>query len=164
MNSPENTGDKNFATSPERERSLATNNNNETATQLADVRPQIDSPIRVLIPLSVNAPHRAERLNRDQYIRANAFSPSAFAVMKAMVQPANASGKKFLPQANRLEADQDAQLQTAIRDYTVLAFSSRRAGKREVEASAYVSIAVIQDNQGNYQQVRKGLLSAYSFA
>jgi len=124
----------------------------EAATQLADNKPQIDTPIRVLIPVSVNAPQRADRLSRDQHIRTNAFSPSAFATMKIMVNSSNPDEKTFLPNNNFI-IDQDAQLQTAIRDYTVLAFSSRRAGKKEVEASAYVSIAVILDNQGHFEQV-----------
>ena len=47
---------------------------------------------------------------------------------------------------------QDAHLKTAINDYTVLAFSSKRAGKLEVEASAYIALAVVYDNQGNLKK------------
>lgn len=49
-------------------------------------------------------------------------------------------------------ADQVAQLQTKIQDFTVLAMSSKRAGKRDVEASAHVAIAVLLDNQDLYEQ------------
>ncbi len=47
----------------------------------------------------------------------------------------------------------DAKVKTSIHDYTVLAFSSRRANKPDVEASAYISLAVIYDNIENYKQV-----------
>ena len=43
----------------------------------------------------------------------------------------------------------NAQLKTAISDFTVLAFSSKRSGKKDVEATAYVSLGVIYDNQGD---------------
>lgn len=50
------------------------------ATQLAESRPQLDSPLRVGIP--INAPERAPKAKSDELIRANTFSPQAFAVSK----------------------------------------------------------------------------------
>ena len=51
--------------------------------------------------------------------------------------------------------DHDASTKTAIRDFNVLAFSSKRAGKKDVEANAYVSLGVIYDNQKNYKQANE---------
>eukprot|EP00607_Mallomonas_marina_P008349 CAMPEP_0182424480 /NCGR_PEP_ID=MMETSP1167-20130531/10689_1 /TAXON_ID=2988 /ORGANISM="Mallomonas Sp, Strain CCMP3275" /LENGTH=374 /DNA_ID=CAMNT_0024604325 /DNA_START=219 /DNA_END=1346 /DNA_ORIENTATION=- len=123
----------------------------ETTTQLADVRPQIDAPVRVLIPFNLNAPTRVTRLVRDQYISQNAFSPQAYASMRTVLQTKLVPNLPDPPPLART-TDQVAQLQTSIQDFTVLAFSSRRAGKRDVEASAYVSIGVLLDNQETYDK------------
>jgi tetratricopeptide (TPR) repeat protein len=127
------------------------------ATQLADARPKIDTPLRVQIPLSVNAPSRMDTLSRDLRIKQTAFSPAAFR-NTATIKPVLALGPntKIPPLAATegsavVNMDHDAQIKTAIRDYSVLAFSSKRAGKRDVEAAAYVSLAVIHDNQSNFQ-------------
>eukprot|EP01041_Mallomonas_annulata_P000606 gene606-1170_t len=123
----------------------------ESTTQLADIRPQIDAPTRVLIPFNLNAPQRADRLKNDQYISANAFSPKAYAAMRDVLVPRLVPIKGHVTSIHRT-TEQVAQLNTSIKDYTVLAFSSRRAGKRDVEASAYVSIGVLLDNQEHYDQ------------
>lgn len=129
----------------------------EAATQLADSRPKIDTPLRVQIPLSVNAPSRVDSISRDMRIKQTAFSPAAFK-NTATIKPALALGPntKIPPLtatdgSSIVNMDHDAQIKTAIRDYSVLAFSSKRAGKRDVEAAAYVSLAVIHDNQNNFQ-------------
>jgi tetratricopeptide (TPR) repeat protein len=54
--------------------------------------------------------------------------------------------------------DHDAQIKTSIKDFSVLAFSSKRAGKRDVEAMAYVSLAIIYDNQCNYEAAMENYL------
>jgi hypothetical protein len=134
-----------------------------SATQLADARPKIDRPLRVQIPLALNAPVRAEPVPRDTRIGQVSFSPSAFRTTKEITMPLLATMKPNtklppLPQAadplTTSSMEHDAQIKTAIRDYSVLAFSSKRAGKTDVEASAYVALAVIHDNQGNYAAVR----------
>lgn len=126
---------------------------NQSATQLADTRPQIDSPLRVQIPL--NTPARTLKQTSDDFVRANAFTPFALAQSKLLSENA-ALGKqllslKKLPISSN-NSEQDATIKTSIRDYTMLAFSSRRAGKRDIAATAYVSLAVIYDNQSNYIQ------------
>ena len=130
-------------------------------TQLADSRPQFDAPLRVAIP--VNAPARIAKISHDQHIRTNAFSPAALSMTKKAlpeligIVPSN---RKVLPSLKSstsggggtpiVNMDHDAQIKTAIRDFQMLAFSSKRTGKKDVEASAYVSLGVIYDNQGNY--------------
>lgn len=124
------------------------------ATQLADTRPQLDCPLRVAIP--VNAPNRNARLTKDEFIHNNAFSPDALALAKKSkiimntpveMLPSKSFESKTTPSLN---LDQDAVTKTAIKDFTTLAFSSRRAGKKDVEATAYASLGVIYDNQGNF--------------
>lgn len=123
------------------------------ATQLAESRPQLDSPLRVGIP--INAPERAPKAKSDELIRANTFSPQAFAVSKknqlnlikfgkSLIEESTASGKSTNP-------GHDALAQTSIQDFTVLALSSKRADKKEVEATAYASLGVIYDDQSNYK-------------
>ena len=41
-------------------------------------------------------------------------------------------------------------IKTAISDFAMLAFSSKRSGKKDIEAMAYVSLGVIHDNQNNF--------------
>ncbi len=126
----------------------------ESTTQLADNQPQIDTPIRILLPSGTNAPARVNAQCRDDFIRTNAFSPAAFTVAMT-ANKANLGPNTRLPSLNNSlkGADSDAKIKTAIHDYTVLAFSSHRAGKRDVEGSAYISLAVIHDNLGNLKAV-----------
>ena len=124
------------------------------STQLVDSRPQLDQPLRVVIP--VNAPQRIGKASQDQYIQQNAFSPMALsqtrsALPELMGVSGNKGaspdkGKKSRPQAE----NSDAGIKTAISDFSVLAFSSKRSGKKDIEAMAYVSLGVIFDNQENY--------------
>lgn len=127
-----------------------------SSTQLADSRPQFDTTLRVALP--VNVPQRTGKKSRDDLIRTNAFSPAALAVgKKTLTSLVGNNGKVALtPLAEKSTSiaapnmEQDAQIKTSIRDFSVLAFSSKRAGKKDVEATAYLSLGVIYDNQGNY--------------
>lgn len=49
-----------------------------------------------------------------------------------------------------INMDHDALNKNALKDFQVLAFSSKRAGKKDVEATAYASLGVIHDNQEDY--------------
>lgn len=50
---------------------------------------------------------------------------------------------------------------TSIKDYSILSFSARRAGKRQIEGAAYFSMGILYDNLGKYgkaiEQYRKFL-------
>lgn len=128
-------------------------------TQLADARPKLDCPLRVALP--VNAPERNATSTKDQFICKNAFSPNAISVSKkhhiSLCQ--DYSELKFLdtkdkapkiPTLTPVNMDHDALVKTAIRDFSVLALSSKRAGNKDVEATAYASLGVIHDNQQHY--------------
>ena len=131
-------------------------------TQLADSRPQLDAPLRVSIP--VNAPARVSKVSQDAHIRSNAFSPAALAKTKQILPslvgvnrgssvPSSSSSSSSSPSTSSTSSGGDADnaaIKTAISDFSVLAFSSRRSGKKDVEGTAYVSLGVIYDNQGDY--------------
>jgi tetratricopeptide (TPR) repeat protein len=132
------------------------------STQLADHRPQFDSILRIALP--VNVPQRVPKKSRDELIQMNTFSPAAIQnglyAMNARVKSSIAKGSSIITLDDRImptpldtsgtSMDQDAEILTKIKDLSTLAFSSRRAGKRDVEATAYLSLGVIYDNQKNY--------------
>lgn len=131
----------------------------DVSTQLADTRPKLDKPLRVALP--VNAPERLPNVPKDEFIYNNAFSPNALAQSKKHLFEINKNSKPLEPlvseskpknlAGNKLvNMDHDALVKTAIKDFTVLAFSSKRAGKKDVEATAYASLGVMHDNQGHY--------------
>lgn len=123
------------------------------STQLADAKPQFDVALRVAIP--VNAPARAQRSLRNSLIRINAFSPSAYAASRTFLSAARFADKNEgidiqapADLSNVFNLDNDSNIKTLVKDFTMVAASSRRAGKMDTEASAYVSLGVICDNQG----------------
>mmetsp|Transcript_3419 Transcript_3419/g.5327 ORF Transcript_3419/g.5327 Transcript_3419/m.5327 type:complete len:365 (+) Transcript_3419:54-1148(+) len=129
------------------------------ATQLADTRPKLDCPLRVALP--VNAPERNATVAKDQFIYNNAFCPKALAVSKKHHVALSSTeyndlaflktdGKAPILPRTPVNMDHDALIKTAIRDFTVLALSSKREGNKDVEATAYASLGVIHDNQQNY--------------
>jgi tetratricopeptide (TPR) repeat protein len=136
--------------------------NNNHSTQLADARPQLDTPLRVTIP--VNAPSRILVGSRDDFTHANAYSPAAQQVSSQFrdhiiksysnLNNNEAFDKEFMStnllSSTLINMDHDAQIKTAIRDFYVLALSSKRSGKKDEEATAYASLGVIYDNQSNY--------------
>ncbi len=122
-------------------------------TQLADSRPQLDQPLRINIP--VNAPARKVKQTQDEHIQKNAFSPMALSQTKRALPELLGINKpkdeSKISGTNTAGAGQkEASSKTAIADFSMLAFSSKRSGKKDVEAMAYVSLGVIYDNQGNY--------------
>ena len=124
----------------------------EISTQLADTRPQFDVALRVAIP--VNTPARAQKILRDTLIRMNAFSPGAYAISRHLIDASRSSEddvERILSStesSTSFNLDNDSNIKTCVKDFTMVAASSRRAGKKDVEATAYVSLGVICDNQG----------------
>jgi len=129
----------------------------EMSTQLADSRPKFDTALRVAIP--VNAPPRAVKPSRDALIRTNAFSPASYAVGQKLVDAVatgeEAAVEKVLANSNTHglpEMKDDSVIKNMMKDFTVVAASSKRAGKKDVEAMAYVSLGVTCDNQGKLRE------------
>jgi len=52
-----------------------------------------------------------------------------------------------------VSTDMDALSITAVKDYTMLATTSKRAGKKDVEALAYLSLGLVYENQNKLRQV-----------
>jgi tetratricopeptide (TPR) repeat protein len=143
----------------------------EQATQLADIRPYLDNPLRVSIP--TNVPERKLAASRDKGIYEDAYAPTAIATDinqgKALLKASNTLYRNLvdleqvfdysLPQQSmnlqfrkKISAnEQEANLRNILKDYTVLAYSSKRANKRDVEASAYASLGVVYDNEEEYE-------------
>ena len=139
---------------------------NEGPTQLADRYPQIDAPLRVEPPPSMKAPIRKDAPSRDSHIRRSAFAPAAATIKRDVLQalgavddaatfldPSTKEGKK-LRSLDRAVPDPAARgpFDTAVSNFRHLAFSSRRAGRRETEAQAYFSIGVMHDNEGQFDE------------
>jgi tetratricopeptide (TPR) repeat protein len=114
------------------------------------------------VALPVNAPERNATSSKDLFIYSNAFSPSALAVSKKHhislskgydeLQYLSTEGNVSRVSAAPINMDHDALIKTAIRDFSVLALSSKREGNKDVEATAYASLGVIYDNQQHYTE------------
>lgn len=150
----------------------------EQATQLSDTRPHLDNPLRVALP--VNVPERNLPPSKDIQLRNTAFSPIAQAsglrTGRSLALETNAlsstristsyivpnadnvqqkqatavPSKQLIEPQNAVKMHHDANLKNVLRDYTLLAHSSRRANKKDIEASAYASLGVVLDNQEDY--------------
>ena len=127
----------------------------EVATQLAETRPKFDTALRISIP--VNTPARCAKLSRDAITRINAFSPSSYAVGRQLIHTFNDGGNVDIILSNmndslEVNLENDSTTRNIIKDYTVVAASSKRAGKKDVEATAYVSLGITCDNQGKLKE------------
>lgn len=125
----------------------------EQATQLADTKPKLETSLRVAIP--INVPERNAKPSRDQFIYNTTFSPFAIAQSYRAGNHKDSSGQSTAKCPSELgknivSMDHDALVKTSLKDFGVLAFSSLRAGKKDVEALAYASLGVIHDNQEEY--------------
>ena len=131
------------------------------ATQLDDQKPSIDMPLRV--KATGNVPERAARKGKDEELRLNAFSPYVYVKTKEAIESAieeggdintallnSLSSPKMQPLV--LDRNSDATAGTAIKDATMVASSSKRVGKKDVEADAYLSLGIIHDNQNNLKE------------
>ena len=131
------------------------------ATQLADQKPSIDMPLRMRA--SGNAPERKGRKGKDEELRLNAFSPYVYAKTKEAIEAAVEDGgdintvlfsalSSSKMQPPLLDKNSDATVGTAIKDAIMVASSSKRVGKKDVEAFAYLSLGIIHDNQNNLKE------------
>jgi tetratricopeptide (TPR) repeat protein len=135
----------------------------EQTTQLADTRPLLDYPLRMMIP--VNVPNRVQRPSHDQELYSSVFSP--FAQVQAYrnrlkqleaksdilgpLASSSSSSNNTGTGVKGVNMDHDAQLKNLTKDFNVLAFSSKRANKKDVEATAYASLGVLCDNQEQFK-------------
>jgi len=136
-----------------------------SSTQLSEQFPQIDTPLRVDPPVTLKAPPRAPPLTRDHLIRDSAFAPKAFRTMQrhktqplpeVTPPPGNngARAKKAAKVESSLKGVSQAQghSKNALSDNSILAFSSQRAGKVQMEGQAYLAMAISHDNMEQYAE------------
>jgi hypothetical protein len=118
-------------------------------SQFAVRFPQVDTPLRLEPPASMNVPLRTDELTQEQRIRATAFSPASFSLRPAATAAESAHQTKH---ADRTHSENQAPHRTAIADYTMLATSSQRADRPQMEALAYYCMGVVLDNMGQYSK------------
>eukprot|EP00752_Nemacystus_decipiens_P004928 g4485.t1 len=130
---------------------------------------RVDTPLRVEPPPSFNAPARPVDQTQEQQIKASAFSPAAFTMRKHEIQAQthsllgsknSAGGSSTSSLLGNLRQRQEptvrghsenqASYRTAMSDYHMLAFSSQRSGRHEMEGLAYYSAGVTMDSTGQY--------------
>jgi tetratricopeptide (TPR) repeat protein len=113
-------------------------------TQLALSKPRIDSQLRVQAAL--NAPERIqlEQNNNDVY-RNTIFSPLA---MRAGNSTSSAGTGTVLP-LSLASLEQQGVVKNMLKDYTTMAYSNNRSGRKDIEAFAYSCLGIIHDNLGN---------------
>lgn len=131
-----------------------------SSTQLAERFPQIDLPQRVDPPPYMNAPPRSVVVSKDQLIRESSFSPKAHSRRKYDISSYKVSGpekatsgappRKSGGATLKSHTENQSPLQAQVKDYTMLAFSSRRAGRHQMEGAAYFSMGVLYDNMSQY--------------
>ena len=122
---------------------------NEYSTQLADAKPRFDCPIRVAF--TINTPNRLPNKTHDQLIQQNAFSATAIETAKKWLESNHQNLKNNDNYNFQISSiDFDAQIQTSIKDFYVVAQTSKRANKKQDEGEAYVSLGVIYDNLKQY--------------
>ncbi|CAM9792118.1 unnamed protein product, partial [Ectocarpus sp. 12 AP-2014] len=134
---------------------------------------RVDTPLRVEPPPSFNAPARPVDQTQDQQIKArtgaSAFSPAAFTMRKYEMPSSlhgllgskdSAGGSSTASLVGSLRQRQEptkrdltenhASYRIAMSDYHMLAFSSQRSGRHEMEGLAYYSAGVTMDSMGQY--------------
>ncbi|CAB1120670.1 unnamed protein product [Ectocarpus sp. CCAP 1310/34] len=128
---------------------------------------RVDSPLRVEPPPSFNAPARPVDQTQDQQIKArpthslidrclchaegaSAFSPSAFTMRKSSTASLVGSLRQRQEPKKRDLTENHASYRIAMSDYNMLAFSSQRSGRHEMEGLAYYSAGVTMDSMGQY--------------
>jgi len=131
-----------------------------TSTQMAERFPQIDLTQRVDPPPYMNAPPRIATMSKDQLIRESSFSPKAHSRRKYDIASYKVAGTERAsngapPRKNatlKAHTENQSPFQAQVKDYTMLAFSSRRAGRHQMEGAAYFSMGVLYDNMGQYSK------------
>ncbi|KAF0716545.1 Aste57867_2793 [Aphanomyces stellatus] len=118
-------------------------------SQLAEATPQIDLPQRMDAPLMMNTPPRVPSMTRDARVRQTIFSARAIARRKhaESTLPIN------IPQPPLVNLDKPKETAAEtkrLKDYAMLATSSKRAGRAEQEALAYFCMGIVHDNLDDF--------------
>lgn len=125
--------------------------NNLGSTQLADQFPQVDLPQRISAPDSMKAPERKLSQSRNAQINEHYFSPKAHRG-QISGQCGSATEKARNEVLVKSCFERHSSHHNQIKDLSILASSSRRAGNLNREAVAYFSTGVIYDNLDDYSK------------
>ncbi|OWZ24773.1 hypothetical protein PHMEG_000130 [Phytophthora megakarya] len=128
-------------------------------TQLAEASPQIDFPQRIDAPESIKTPARDFPQTREQRIQKTVFSPHATALRKLKTQIRSSfdngpqiEAKLGCCSSHKLKDRGRAVSSKHIKEYSMLAESSKRAGRHDAECTAYLCLGILHDNVEDFSK------------
>ncbi|TMW63112.1 hypothetical protein Poli38472_002053 [Pythium oligandrum] len=131
--------------------------NPREGTQLAEAAPQLDLPQRIDAPDSIKTPPRIFAPTRDDRVRKTTFSPHATALHKLRHQIRHSfeNGDELVAKLACCSTQKLREKDTAVsakltKEYTMLAESSKRAGRHDAECTAHLCLGIIYDNVEDY--------------
>ncbi|KAJ0390099.1 hypothetical protein ATCC90586_011672 [Pythium insidiosum] len=123
---------------------VATPNPHE-GTQLAEAAPQLDLPQRIDAPETIKTPPRVPAMARDDRVRKALFSPHAVALrrLRHQIQRSYPNGDELVARlaccsVQKLKTTDNAVSAKLIKEYSMLAESSKRAGRHDAECTAHL--------------------------
>lgn len=131
----------------------------EEITQLNEEKIIINTPLRVKASIPLR---NIKSFTSDDDMRQKVFSPAGFTLMNTLLSALtdmNIANQNEVLMLRELLSDHDVESNykyldgTVLKDCKLLASSSKRSGKKDVEASATLSIAILNDNQSKFAQV-----------
>ncbi|KUF80003.1 Tetratricopeptide repeat protein 28 [Phytophthora nicotianae] len=133
--------------------------NSREGTQLAEATPQLDFPQRIDAPESIKTPERDFPQTREERIQKTVFSPHATALRKLKTQirssfdnGAQIEAKLSCCSSQKLKDRRKAVSSKLIKEYSMLAESSKRAGRHDAECTAYLCLGILHDNVEDYSK------------
>lgn len=133
--------------------------NSREGTQLAEATPQLDFPQRIDAPESIKTPARHSPQTREDRIQMTVFSPHAIAMrnLKTKIRllidnEAEVESKLSSCSLSKLKDSDRAVSTKLIKEYYMLAESSKRAGRHDAECTAYICLGILHDNVVEYSK------------
>ncbi|TYZ63765.1 hypothetical protein PybrP1_004909 [[Pythium] brassicae (nom. inval.)] len=122
-------------------------------TQLAEAAPQLDLPQRIDAPSTIKTPARVPAPSRDERIRKTVFTPRATALRRLQLQIRSSfenggeiESKLACCSEHKLKEHDSAVSAKLIKEYLMLAESSKRAGRHDAECAAHLCLGITYDN------------------
>ncbi|KAF4042111.1 Tetratricopeptide repeat [Phytophthora infestans] len=133
--------------------------NSREGTQLAEATPQLDFPQRIDAPESIKTPDRDFPQTREERLQKTVFSPHATALRKLKTQirssfdnGAEIEAKLSCCSSQKLKDRGRAVSSKLIKEYSMLAESSKRAGRHDAECTTYLCLGILHDNVEDYSK------------
>ena len=102
---------------------------------------RVNQPQRIELPIYFNTPKRKEDI-----IAKKRLTNKAQELTTSVLKNNSGLNMAYADSYNRIAA------QKRLKDYNILAFACKRAGKSRDEGRAYYSSGVLYDNLGKYKQ------------